>query len=145
MKALFVCLGNICRSPAAEGVARVLAQGLPEWESLDSAGIGGWHTGDPPHTMMRQVARNAGFPIDDLRARQVCAHDFSSFDWILAMDQQNLEELLHLQERYGGRAQIRLLFENGQEVPDPYYGGLKEFQTSFSLIQDGVERFLRES
>ena len=146
MDVLFVCLGNICRSPAAEGVARGLKIRYPSLGRIDSAGIGGWHAGEPPHSTMRSVAREQGFPIDDLKARQVAAADFREFDWILAMDRENLEELRKLQARSGGKARVALLLDGAglghDEVPDPYYGGLDGFRFSFGLIEQGVTAFL---
>lgn len=149
MDILFVCLGNICRSPAAEGIARSLSQNDIRIGKLDSAGIGPWHAGEPPHGPMRKVALKEGFPIDDLRARQVRSTDFAEFDWILAMDRQNLRDLLTLQMIHGGKAKVRLLLEppvNGfDEVPDPYGGTPEDFQHSFSLIRQGIEQFLAQA
>jgi len=145
IKILFVCLGNICRSPAAEGVARVLATSIHKPIVLDSAGTGAWHVGQPPHATMRRTAAANGYPIDDLRARQVRARDFSEFDWIVAMDQQNYSDLKELQSRYGGEARLCILLEGVSDapldVPDPYYGGADAFQESFDLIRRGVEEF----
>ena len=137
-KILFVCLGNICRSPAAEGVARVLTTG----HVLDSAGLGDWHTGEAPHRVMQEVAAERGFPIGDLRARQVRPEDFSRFDLIVGMDSQNMEGLKQLQSRHGGSAQLRKLCSD--DVPDPYYGGREGFYGSFDMIRQGVEAFLTE-
>ena len=115
MDLLFVCLGNICRSPAAEGVALVLSRGDSRIGRIDSAGMGPWHAGNPPHVTMCEVARAAGYPIDDLRARQVDRSDFFEFDWILAMDRQNQRDLLALQATFGGKAKIRLLLDGAPE------------------------------
>jgi len=146
MDLLFVCLGNICRSPAAEGVARAwVAEHKLDWH-LDSAGTGNWHVGDAPHATMRKVAREAGTPIDDLKARQVSRDDFRTFDYIVAMDSQNRRDLEALQSRYGGEAKILLLLEGQglgtEDVPDPYSGGLGDFQESYGLIRQGVESLL---
>lgn len=146
---LFVCLGNICRSPAAEGVARHLAKTLKTPVFVDSAGTGGWHAGDPPHATMRKVALHSGFPIDDLQARQVQAQDFQNFDWIVAMDRQNLADLRDLQSQYGGKAELSLLLDHAEvgvkDVPDPYYGGEEGFHHSFSLIHQGVLGFFSKN
>jgi protein-tyrosine phosphatase len=95
---------------------------------------------------MCEVARAAGYPIDDLRARQVDRSDFFEFDWILAMDRQNQRDLLALQATFGGKAKIRLLLDGAPdgiyEVPDPYGGAISDFQDSFSLIRSGVRAFL---
>ena len=135
-KILFVCLGNICRSPAAEGVARVLGSA----HVLDSAGLGDWHTGEAPHRVMQEVAAERGFPIGDLRARQVRPEDFSLFDLIVGMDSQNMEGLKALHARHGGRAELRKLCTG--DVPDPYYGGREGFYDSFDMIRLGVEELL---
>lgn len=150
MKVLFVCLGNICRSPAAEGVARVVAQEVAGEFLFDSAGTGNWHQGQPPHITMRQVAKELGFPIDDLRARQVISRDFHEFDWIVAMDQQNLADLKDLQARSGGSAKLTLLLDGAPtggvlNVPDPYYGGIDGFYESIRLIQIGVRSFFQRT
>lgn len=141
-KILFVCLGNICRSPAAEGVARVLDKVPGCLGGLDSAGLGDWHTGQPPHKTMQKVAAERGFPIDDLRARQVCAADFDSFDWIVGMDSANMKGLEELKARHGGKARLRML--NAEDVPDPYYGGLDGFYDSFDRIKSGVEQLFAD-
>lgn len=138
---LFVCLGNICRSPAAEGVARVLAAGDPRIGTLDSAGLGDWHVGCAPDSRMRRVAASRGFPIDDLRARLVSPNDFDRFDYIFCMDNENLRSLRNMAEKCGGKAKVRLLLE-GEEIPDPYYGSHSDFCHSFDMIRLGVEKFL---
>jgi protein-tyrosine phosphatase len=150
MKVLFVCLGNICRSPAAEGVARVVSQEVAGEYLFDSAGTGNWHQGQPPHLTMRQVAKEQGFPIDDLRARQVTAQDFHVFDWIVAMDRQNLADLKELQAHSGGHAKLTILLEDAPtggvlDVPDPYYGGIDGFRESVRLIQIGVRSFFQRT
>jgi protein-tyrosine phosphatase len=141
---LFVCLGNICRSPAAEGVGRILAQNRADIGKIDSAGLGDWHIGQPPHPTMRRVARERGFPIDDLKARLVSPDDFQIFDFIIAMDQNNQNQLLEMQKRVGGKARVRLLLEDKSSVPDPYYGTEKAFYESFDIIYSGVDIFLRD-
>ncbi len=141
---LFVCLGNICRSPAAEGIARELirARGLDYF--TDSAGTGDWHTGEAPHSEMRRIAGERGFPIDDLRARQVERKDFFDFDVILAMDRQNLRDLELLKKQARGSAEVRLLRRDGVDIPDPYYGGADGFYRCFDMIREGVEVLLSE-
>lgn len=141
---LFVCLGNICRSPAAEGVCRILAQDRGDIGKIDSAGLGDWHVGQPPHPTMRRVASERGFPIDDLRARLVTPDDFETFDFIIAMDQNNMRQLLEIKERVGGKTQVRMLLEDKSSVPDPYYGTDLAFYESFDIIYSGVEIFLRD-
>jgi protein-tyrosine phosphatase len=136
---LFVCLGNICRSPAAEGVAHKLLLASGKSARIDSAGLGPWHAGEPPHRTMRKVAAERGYPIDHLRARQVRPSDFDEFDSIYCMDSENLRALQDLQKQYGGKAQIARLCGD-RDVPDPYYGGLDGFYKCFDMILAGVQK-----
>jgi protein-tyrosine phosphatase len=142
---LFVCLGNICRSPTAEGVLRHLAaqRGI-DGLLVDSAGTAGWHAGDPPDRRSVAEARARGVDISGLRGRQVAGHDFERFDLLLAMDAENLQDLLDLAPDDAGRAKVRLLRSydptavatGDLDVPDPYYGG----PDGFALVFEAVER-----
>lgn len=128
---LFVCLGNICRSPLAEAAFRDAAARAGLDVLADSAGTGGWHAGTAPDPRSQAVARAHGIDISGLRARQVVTADFARFDHILALDPQNLTDLRALAPR-GGRARLSLLLDHvpgraGQAVPDPYYGGPEDF------------------
>lgn len=130
---LFVCLGNICRSPAAEGVFRAL---MPEAGS-DSAGTGGWHVGEPPYGPMRAAAAARGIDLSDLRARRFVAGDFDLFDLILAMDAQNLADI-EAQRPPGSATPVRLFTDYAPEsgathVPDPYY--TRDFDGALDLIE----------
>ncbi len=134
MRILCVCLGNICRSPAAEAVLRKFA---PDWMTVDSAGTGGWHIGDPPHPPMIMAAKIRGFNLSHLRARQFSAEDFDAFDLILAMDRQNLADI-EGQRPPGNRTPVRLMLDyapkaNKGDVPDPYYTG--NFDEALDLIE----------
>ena len=138
---LFVCLGNICRSPPAEGVLRHLAAatapGMPI--EIDSAATGDYHTGSPPDTRSQRAARRRGIEIGALRARQICAEDFHRFDLILAMDEANLRELRTLKP-INSRATLRLFMDYAKdqrrsEVPDPYMGGERDFETVLDLSE----------
>jgi protein-tyrosine phosphatase len=138
---LFVCLGNICRSPTAEGVLRHLAAanapGMPI--EIDSAATGDYHTGSPPDTRSQRAARRRGIEIGGLRARQICAEDFHRFDLILAMDEANLREL-HALKPINSRATLRLFMDYAKdqrrsEVPDPYMGGERDFETVLDLTE----------
>ena len=139
---LFVCLGNICRSPAAEGVFRGLAaqRGRAAEFEIDSAGTGDWHIGSPPDRRARRAALERGIDISGLRARQIQAGDFAYFDWVIGMDRRNRADLLRL----AGEAQrhkVRLLSDYsaqwpGEEVPDPYYGGARGFDLALDLIEE---------
>lgn len=138
---LFVCLGNICRSPIAEGVfAHIAAEaGLGHAFVVDSAGTGAWHVGNPPDPRARAAAAARGIGISHLRARQVTREDFSDFDLILAMDRDNLETLRRLAKgNPGDRAKLFLDFAPAaglREVPDPYYGGPQGFEEVLDLIE----------
>ena len=135
---LLVCLGNICRSPAAEGVARAMAGARGIDVVLDSAGTGGWHVGAPPHPPMVAAARTRGWDLSDLRARQVVRDDFARFDLILGMDRANVAALARL--RPPGNATELGLFLGAEEVPDPYFDG--SFDAALDLIEAGAARLL---
>lgn len=149
MRVLFVCLGNICRSPTAEGVFRhkLREAGLEQRVLTDSAGTGDWHVGKAPDARTRLAARRRGYVLDDLRARQVEAEDFQRFDLILAMDRNNLAELETLRPAMA-RSDLDLLLRRYQlapdEVPDPYYGGEAGFEQVLDLIEQACEGLLRE-
>jgi protein-tyrosine phosphatase len=134
-----VCLGNICRSPTAEGVFRhLLAQEAPELRvEVDSAGTAGYHIGNPPDLRSQRAAHARGIDLSGLRARQVTAEDFLRFDLILAMDRDNLEELEAMRPAES-RARVRLFLEYAPElgrteVPDPYYGDARGFEEVLNL------------
>lgn len=144
---LFVCLGNICRSPLAEGAFRHVAAeaGLGQRFHLDSAGIGGWHAGAPPDRRAIRVAAIRGFDISGLRARQVIPADFDCFDLILAMDRDNLADL-HGLAPAGTRAEVALYRERAEgvarPVPDPYYGTLQDFEAVCRMVEQGSHSLL---
>ncbi|MBC2772616.1 low molecular weight phosphotyrosine protein phosphatase [Rhizobium sp. AQ_MP] len=145
---LFVCLGNICRSPLAEGIYRHLTIRTSEKPVIASAGIGNWHIGNPPDRRSIKVAASHGIDISRQRARQVKAEDFRLFDFILAMDQSNLVRLETLRpENATARLQLFADFALGtnQDVPDPYYGDLADFEDVYSMLFSGcnavVSRF----
>ncbi|WP_396328686.1 low molecular weight protein-tyrosine-phosphatase [Burkholderia anthina] len=138
----FVCLGNICRSPTAEGVMRhqVDAAGLADRIAIDSAGTGDWHVGEPPDTRAQAAAHTRGYDLSALRARQVSAADFERFDLLLVMDEANLAELRRRCPPEH-RDKVRLLMEFAPgtaetEVADPYFGGAQGFEQ----VLDQVER-----
>ncbi len=134
-------MGNICRSPTAEGVFRHVARraGLLDRLTIDSAGIGDWHAGDPPDRRATAHAHRRGYDLTTLRARQVTRDDFAHFGWIIAMDRSNLRDLKAMQpEDYRGSIGLLLDFapEAGvREVPDPYYGGAQGFENVLDLIE----------
>jgi protein-tyrosine phosphatase len=148
---LFVCLGNICRSPTAEGVMRELLQreGLAESFALDSAGTGAWHIGESPDPRAAAAARARGIVLDG-HARQIQRGDFQRFDLILAMDRSNLRDLQRAAPDDAARAKVRLLRDfdpNGSEgcdVPDPYHGGPEGFERVLDLIEAACRGLLSE-
>lgn len=148
MKVLFVCLGNICRSPTAEGVFRVLAarQGVHAISLVDSAGTASYHIGDPPDSRSQRAALERGYDLSQLRARAVQPDDFHDFDFILAMDRANLQALQAMAPSHH-RARIELLLDYARaagvvEVPDPYYGQREDFERVLDLVEQGAEGLL---
>jgi len=145
---LFVCLGNICRSPMAEGVfrERVRQAGLSSEITVDSAATHGFHTGEEPDQRARQVLRQRRIDVSSCRARAVEPADFERFDYILAMDESNLEDLKLVQHAgYGGYLGLLLDFAHDSDVravPDPYYGGPHVFYRALDLIEDSAEGLL---
>ncbi len=136
---LFVCLGNICRSPAAEGVMRdmLAVTGRGAQVVLDSAGTGGWHIGDPPYGPMQLAARSRGIDLSQLRARQFTAADFARFDLIVAMDQENRNDI-ERQRPAGSKTPVVLFTDYAPDrgvgsVPDPYFTG--DFDGALDLIE----------
>jgi len=149
MRVLFVCLGNICRSPTAEAVFRaVAAREAPDLNiEIDSAGTAGYHIGEPPDARSQEAARRRGYDLSALRARIVAAEDFEQFDFILAMDRENLDELQR-RAPVSARERIRLFLEFAadggvEEVPDPYYGGPNGFEEVLDLVEAASRGFLQ--
>jgi low molecular weight protein-tyrosine phosphatase len=140
---LFVCLGNICRSPLAEAAFRVEADRLGLDVEVDSAGTGDWHVGEPPDPRAQAAARRNAADVGDLRARQVSPEDFRRFDLIVAMDAQNLAHLRRMQPA-DSRAELSLLLDHvpgreGQAVADPYHGGEEHFDTTWADVVAGAK------
>lgn len=137
---LFVCLGNICRSPLAEGIFRHQAEaaGLGDSLVIDSAGCGGWHVGDPPDRRSVAVARRHGIAIHGQCARQVAAADFARFDLILGLDRDNVR-YLKIMRPADARARVALYLEEAlglnADVPDPYHGGMEDFEAVYVLCE----------
>ncbi|MDH2245018.1 low molecular weight phosphotyrosine protein phosphatase [Pseudomonas sp. GD03855] len=149
MKVLFVCMGNICRSPTAEGVfrQRVEQAGLNHRIEIDSAGTGDWHVGKAPDSRTCEAAGRRGYQLAALRARQVQPEDFERFDLILAMDHDNMAYLRAMRPPHG-RADLDLMLRRyGLEadvVPDPYYGGPDGFEEVLDLIEKACDGLLAE-
>lgn len=141
MKILMVCLGNICRSPLAEGILRHLAtqKGL-NWE-VDSAGTGNWHVGDPPDRRSINVAQRHGIDISGLRGRQFQVEDFDRFDRIFAMDLDNYRDILLKARTEADKAKLQLLLDDQQPVPDPWYDDAL-FEPVFNMIYDACEQIV---
>lgn len=145
---LFVCMGNICRSPTAEAVFRAQASqaGLEQKLLIDSAGIGDWHVGQPPDSRAIAHGRRRGYDLSALRARQVVVDDFARFDWILAMDLRNLRDLKALcPPTFAGHLGLflDLVPDIGRrEIPDPYFGGASGFETVLELAERASEALL---
>ena len=146
---LFVCLGNICRSPTAHGVFETLvkAEGLSDIIAVDSAGTGDWHIGHPPDKRATLAALNQGYELSHLRARQVRVEDFSQFDHILAMDRVNLSNLKRMAPTdFVGKLGLFMDYADlsgPAEVPDPYIGGKGDFEQVLSFIENASEGLLR--
>lgn len=150
VRVLFVCMGNICRSPTAEGVFRrhVQEAGYSELIEIDSAGTHAYHVGKPPDSRAQAAALRRGIDISALRGRQAMPEDIVYFDYVLAMDEENYEHLLDLAPAgYEGRVQLFLEYATHfteRAVPDPYYGGPSGFDRVLDLIEDASEGLLVE-
>lgn len=149
-RVLFVCLGNICRSPTAHAVFEKLlhGEGLADRVLVDSAGTGDWHVGHSPDRRATAAAAGRGYDMSALRARQFSAEDFQRFDYILAMDRHNLDDILALAPP-ASDAKVGLFLDyadafSEREVPDPYYGGDSGFEHVLDLVEDAARGLLRE-
>lgn len=152
---LFVCMGNICRSPTAEGVfvRKVREAGLSERIRIDSAGTHAYHVGNPPDERTQRSALRRGYDLSTQRARKVEAQDFARFDYVLAMDEDNLAALQRLraqQEAASARAHLGLMMDFADtesrylhEVPDPYYGGESGFERVLDMLEAATEGLLQ--
>ena len=148
VKILFVCLGNICRSPTAEGVFRHLVQqnGCENWILTDSAGTHAYHIGEQPDRRAQQTSLTRGIDISDLRGRKAIPDDFNEFDYVLAMDDDNYQSLEQICPA-GMNERLHLFLDFSQEfsetqVPDPYYGGDQGFEHVFDLVESASKGLL---
>ena len=150
VKVLFVCLGNICRSPTAEGVFTALVdrEGLTDLVSVDSAGTGDWHVGDQPDRRAQAAAKARGYDLSMQRARQIKEMDFWDFDYVIAMDSQNHSDL-SMMAPTNAQDRIRMFLsfapkEGITDVPDPYYGGSNGFDHVLDLVEAASLGLLQE-
>jgi protein-tyrosine phosphatase len=147
IKVLFVCMGNICRSPTAEGVFRHLIkeQGTADRFFIDSAGTHAYHVGEQPDRRAQQTARARGIDLSFIRARKVTRSDFAEFDYIFAMDSDNYDNLVSIcPAEHQDKIQLFLEFASNysdRDVPDPYYGGQNGFEYVFDLVEDASQGF----
>ena len=146
-RVLMVCLGNICRSPTAHGVfeQRIQSNNLQDRILVDSAGTGSWHIGEPPDRRSTKAAQERGYRLDHLLARQVKPHDFLQFDYLLAMDRDNLASL-QAQCPTDANCRIELFLDYSDraesEVPDPYYSGVDGFELVLDMVEEASDRLL---
>lgn len=146
---LFVCLGNICRSPTAEGVFRKLVAraGLQDQIQIDSCGTSNWHIGKGPDKRSQEAAQKRGVDLSALKARQFAENDLKTFDYVVVMDRQNLDDVKAIWRQTGG-TEPTLFLEYGRsglaEVPDPYFGGEDGFEHVLDLAEEAGEGLLRD-
>jgi len=149
VRVLFVCLGNICRSPTAEGVFRRILEreALATSVHVDSAGTAAYHVGAPPDERAREAALRRGVDLSAIRGRRAEPTDFERFDYVLAMDEANRANLLEIAGEHGHKVRLFMEYSAGfddSEVPDPYYGGGNGFERVLDMIEDAAEGLLRD-
>jgi len=149
MKVLMVCLGNICRSPMADGLMRKKVADHKLDVVVDSAGTGDWHVGHAPDARMIETAKRNGVPIDELRGRQFKVADFDAFDRIIVMDKSNFQNVAKLARNEKDTQKIEMFLNlthpnKDLEVPDPYFGGDEGFQDVFDMLDAGTDVLLKE-
>ncbi|WP_264547939.1 low molecular weight protein-tyrosine-phosphatase [Flavobacterium sp. N2820] len=146
VKILMVCLGNICRSPLAEGILR---SKLSEKFIVDSAGTGGWHAGELPDKRSIAIARLKGLDISNQRARQFKVSDFTTFDHIFVMDNTNYKEVIALAPNEATKSKVKLILNeifpnDNNDVPDPYYGGIDGFENVYNMLDQACDEIARK-
>lgn len=149
MKILLVCLGNICRSPLADGLLRKKVKENNLNVFIDSAGTSGLHAGSPPDSRMCKTAKKFNTSIDELRSRKFLLEDFDKFDWIYVMDKENLSNVLKLARNENDRNKVQLILNTidankNQEVPDPYYGGDEGFLEVYRLLDNATDSIVHK-
>ena len=149
MKILMVCLGNICRSPLADGLLRKKVKENNLNVFIDSAGTSGLHAGSPPDSRMCKTAKKFNTSIDELRSRKFLLEDLDKFDWIYVMDKENLSDVLKLARNENDRNKVQLILNTidankNQEVPDPYYGGDEGFLEVYRLLDNATDSIVHK-
>jgi len=148
MKILMVCLGNICRSPLADGLLRQKVSENKLKIEVDSAGTSAYHAGDAPDHRMTATAKNRGTDISFLRARQFESKDFQAFDLIYVMDKSNLKNVLALAQNEEDKKKVKLILNeisnSDAEVPDPYFGGQSGFEQVYDLLDEATEKIIEK-
>ena len=140
LKILMVCLGNICRSPLAEGIMR---SKLTADYYIDSSGTGGWHAGEAPDKRSIQTALNYDIDISKQSARKFSITDFDTFDLIYVMDQSNYKDVINLAPNEAAKSKVALILGDSKEVPDPYYGGQEGFENVYYLLDQACEKIAK--
>ena len=149
IKVLFVCLGNICRSPSGEAVLNAILEehGLQDQVEVDSAGTSGYHTGEPADSRMQTHAKKRGYNLTSV-SRQIRSVDFDDYDFIIAMDQSNYRNLLNMAKTSEHRSKVALMTEFSEkldgDVPDPYYGGSMGFERVLDILEECMEGLIEE-
>ncbi len=148
-KILMVCLGNICRSPLAEGILRDKIDKVGINAVVDSCGTSAWHVGEQPDDRAQAIARKYGIDISDLRGRQFTQSDFDKFDLIYAMDSENLSGILRLARNENDKKKVDLILNathpgKNMSVPDPYYGGKEGFENIFKLLDAACDKIIED-
>jgi len=148
-KIMFVCMGNICRSPTAHAVMQhyVNSQGLSQQFLIESSGTHAYHVGEPADRRSQQVAKQRGIDMSDLRAQKISITDYDHFDWILAMDEENLKLIeYYAPDSYTAKCRLFMDFASKHPeqkvVPDPYYGGEQGFEKVFDMVEDACQGLL---
>ncbi len=146
VKVLMVCLGNICRSPLAEGILKSKVDSDSVF--VDSAGTGGWHVGELPDSRSIDVARLNGLNISDQKCRKFTKQDFNDFDWIYVMDKSNFDDVIAMADSKDERSKVIMILNekepnSNREVPDPYYGGNNGFQHVYELLDNACEQIVK--